>query len=243
MKRIILPLGMLVAAVVLLGAFRGGTEHAAQFVEDARGCDWFGYLRQARLFRENGPIGGLDTALRDDRTRYLVGVAKATGLDPDVWDYGVAPYCHHYKPRTDRVVLQYPPGTGFLHALWPEEGRQARLTYAASGVLILAILLGVIATARAATVPLLAAALGLFCYLGMHMFVYDRSIPPSVVMALGLGWLTVVLAGAPSPQRRVLLAGALGLLIGLSASLRLPNILLAAGPLAVLGVAFMRRPS
>jgi hypothetical protein len=126
MKRIILPIGMLVAVVVLLGAFRGGTEHAAQFVEDARGCDWFGYLRQARLFRENGPIGGLDTALRDDRTRYLVGVAKATGLDPDVWDYGVAPYCHHYKPRTDRVVLQYPPGTGFVHALWPEEGRQAR---------------------------------------------------------------------------------------------------------------------
>jgi hypothetical protein len=241
-KRFALPLLMLLAVAVLLGAFHGATDYASGFAEDARGCDWFGYLRQARLFREQGPIGGLDTAIRDDRTRYLVTHAKASGLDPDIWDYGVAPYCHHYKPRTDRVVLQYPPGTGFLHALWPDQSRQARLTFVACGIAVLLMSLWPIVRARAAAVPPVAAALGVFCILGLVAFVYDRSIPPTVVMSLALGWLTVALASA-APGRRLMLAATFGLLVGLAACVRLPNILLAAGPLVVLALAFLRRPS
>jgi hypothetical protein len=241
-RRIGLLLGTLGALLVLLAAFQGAVEHASPFVEDARGCDWFGYLRQARLFREQGPIGGLDTELRDDRTRYLVELAKKSGLDPDVWDYGVAPYCHHYKPSVDRVVLQYPPGTGFLHSLWPDQGRQARLTFVACALVILLVLVWTTVRARAVTVPLVTAALGAFCFLGLISFVYDRSIVPSAAAAFLMGWLTVAVA-TPSKPYRYSLAAAFGLLVGLSASIRLPNILLAAGPLLVLAAVFLRRPS
>src|SRR4029079_6000916 len=72
----------------------------------ATGCDAFGYLRQAALFRSEG-AKGIDTELMPDVSRPLVAIAKSTGLAPEEWSQAIAPHCHHYKPATDKVVLQY----------------------------------------------------------------------------------------------------------------------------------------
>ena len=241
MRRIGLYISALAAIIVLLAAFHSNTTRAARHYEDARGCDWFGYLRQAQLFRKNGLVGGLDTAIRDDRTAYLVRVAKSFNVDPKKWDHRVSPHCHHYKPRVDRVVNQYPPGTGFVQSFFPEE-TQARWTQVASSLVILAALFFVIARSKTAMVPWLAIALGAFCFLGMHRYFWGRSIQPSVAFSVLIGGLTVATCLASTSSRRALSAGALGLLIGLATSMRLPNLLLAAGPAIVLGLTTLRRP-
>jgi len=240
-QRIGLHVSIVAVALALTVACASDILRAARFVEDARGCDWFGYIRQAGLFRDRGVTGGLDTAISDDRTLYLIDVAKSLGEPSRSWAHGIAPQCHHYKPSVDRIVLQYPPGTGFVHS-WLPDGTQARWAFVGGAAVVLLILLGPTVNARTTTVPLVTAALGAFFFHGMYKFVHDRSILPSAVAALVLGWLTVASANASTPPRRMLLIGMLGLASGLSASFRLTNVFLVAGPLIVAAFTFVRRP-
>src|ERR1700750_1361059 len=74
------------------------------------------YLRQAHLFQRFG-ITGLDTNISRDDDHYFQGKLKAIDFadwnDPKRWP------CHNPMPD-GKIVLQYPPGTGFLLALFPE---------------------------------------------------------------------------------------------------------------------------
>src|SRR3954447_24657871 len=83
---------------------------------EARGVyDDICYLRQAHLFQKFG-LDGLDTSVVRDDDRYLSGKLKEIGF-PDWSDATKAP-CHTSMPATSKLVLQYPPGTGFVLALF-----------------------------------------------------------------------------------------------------------------------------
>lgn len=132
-----LRLSIIASIVVLLGVFANDVSRQAGHAELPAGCDQFGYLRQARLFQEHGWRGGLNTALQDPQTSYLIEQTSALQGSPALWAHGVAPHCHHYDERTRWVILQYPPGIGFLFSLFPE-GVQASWTFALAGLVVLA---------------------------------------------------------------------------------------------------------
>ena len=166
-------------------------------VEFAYGCDDFGYLRQARLFQQNGPIGGLNTAITDENTIYLI--AKLQSLaEPFNWALMAGPYCHNYKRQTGHVIFQYPPLTGLVLSLFPE-GRRARLNLALVGVILVGFLSLTAINARAVTVPLLAAALGAFLLTGLKRYGFSWSIMGSALLLTFLGYLTVRTSNALGP--------------------------------------------
>jgi hypothetical protein len=225
--------GAVVAALVtLVATFASNHFRVARGTEDARGCDWFGYMRQGRLFKDKG-FRGLDTAIRDDRTLLLIELAKSFEVPLPLWDYGVAPHAHHYEPRTDRVILQYPPGTGFLIALFPE-GCGARWTYVCCSLGILLCLSVITVNARTVIVPALMTLLGFTILYLLYWFRFDRSIPPTALACVGAAYLTVAASVPSSDRRQLSLIAALGFLFGLSVNFRLPNLLLAGGPALVM---------
>ncbi len=76
------------------------------------------YLRQAHLFQRFG-LGGLDTDISRDDDHYLASKLKEIGFTNLPNDPAAAP-CHNLMPATGKRVLQYPPGTGFVLALFPQ---------------------------------------------------------------------------------------------------------------------------
>ncbi len=106
------------------------------------------YLRQAHLFQKFG-LGGLDTNIARDDDQYLSSKLKAIGY-PAWSDPAMAP-CHSVMPATQRRVMQYPPGTGFVLALFPA-GFQVIPLYVLANVIVCGFaLLGIFV--RAAALP------------------------------------------------------------------------------------------
>jgi hypothetical protein len=213
---------------VLIGALQGARRlHSVR--ELPLGCDEFGYQRQAALFRENG-LGGFDTRLETPNSRRLIEIGKATSEVTAQWYQAVAPHCHHYRPEVDRVILQYPPGTGMLMALLPEdvERRWFRFACLFSIAAAFAYLLsratrpaeGLVVLGGAATV-LIASQIGTdSAYVGIAL---------SVICGL---LLTPALraGGAMTPAL-------LGLVAGFSSGIRLTNLLI----VAIVGLVFLAR--
>jgi hypothetical protein len=97
------------------------TQRWATWTQAPAGVDSFGYARSARIFREYfSGVAPLDFSIRDEQTAFLRDVLKGSGAPPEQWYLAVAPVAHHYVAESDKVVLQYPPGTGFLMSLFPE---------------------------------------------------------------------------------------------------------------------------
>jgi hypothetical protein len=201
---------------------------------EARGVyDDICYLRQAHLFQRFG-AGGLDTnAVRDD-DRYFEGklkeIAFAEWKDPIRWP------CHNPMP-SGKVVLQYPPGTGFLLALFPQ-GHQVVPLYIAASLIVCGLALSGIALAR--TLPSILGA-GVFGALAVYLMINPSkasySVAPTMALCAVAGFLTALwLARA---KRSVLLIALIGLLLGASVNFRLPNALLAAGYFLFLGIPFL----
>ncbi len=108
------------------------------------------YLRQAHLFKRFG-IGGFNTDISLDDDGFFSRMEKALGYSG--WDDPRLALCHSPIPKTGKRVIQYPPGTGFMLALFPE-GVQARGLYISVSALLLLISLLAIRSAR--TAPLIA---------------------------------------------------------------------------------------
>ncbi len=231
----------LLASLVLLLWLHYDTYRAYNKKLDfAYACDDFGYLRQARLFEQNGLIGGLDTALVDENTTYLI--AKLKGLaEPDQWAHMVGPHCHNYKAQTDRVILQYPPLTGLLLSLFTE-GVQTRMVLALVDAILVGFLAFVAISARVWTVPLLAAALGAFLFFGLKRYGGSLSIVGSTLLLMITGYLTVIISDASRARRLPAAEFALGLVLGLSVGFRIANLLLVSGYGVILGITLVRRP-
>ena len=91
--------------------------------EDApiSGCDSFGYARQAQLFRKsNNFFSALDTSINTDVQSVLNDWGKSTSIKYKDWYQMVAPHAHHFRNDSQKVILQYPPGTGWLLSFFQE---------------------------------------------------------------------------------------------------------------------------
>src|SRR5947209_311077 len=124
---------------------------------EARGVyDDVCYLRQAHLFQRFG-LGGLDTDISRDDDRYLSAKLKEIGF-PTWSDTATAP-CHTPMPATKKLVMQYPPGTGLVLALFPQ-GFQVIPLYVLATVIVFGFALRAISYARSRSSILLTTAFG-----------------------------------------------------------------------------------
>jgi hypothetical protein len=224
-RRIKQPLG-LASAILVLALFGvlsyDNISHFAQRYEGPFECDEFGYLRQARLFQERGFFGGLDTAIQDATTSYLV--AKAKALTPPVpeWSQIVAPDCHHFKKATDRVILQYPPGTGLLLSFFSEGYQEHGAFNLVCTVLVAGLAIVALASANV-TASFLVGILGAFCLQGLRQFDISFSIPGSVLLLVVLAWLTAGAMAMKPAQWRWPLHALMGFVLGASINFRIAN--------------------
>ena len=194
---------------------------------EARGVyDDICYLRQAHLFQRFG-IGGLETDISRDDDHYLSSKLKEIGF-PTWSDTGTVP-CHTVMPVVNKLVMQYPPGTGFVLALFPQ-GFQVIPLYLLATVIVFGFALLAISYARSRSSILLSGAFGcLAIYLMINPAKASYSVAPTMVVCALAGFLTPKMFLAERRQHRLLLTALVGLLIGLAVNFRLPNLLLASG--------------
>lgn len=191
-------------------------------------CDPFGYARQAELFREHGLWKGLDTAIDTPQSRWLVDEAKEALPGSTAWFDPVAPLCHHYEPHTGKIILQYPPGTGMLLALFPFAYAMPFLQIA--GSLLAACLVTWLAISyrlsKIATLALAVAMALLFWVLARNLAYWSASIPVTMLL---IPWMAML--GARLTTRPAYVALLFGIVSGVLIMVRLPNALLLLGPL------------
>ncbi len=205
---------------------------------EARGVyDDVCYLRQAHLFQRFG-LGGLDTDISRDDDRYLSAKLKEIGF-PTWSDTATAP-CHTPMPATKKLVMQYPPGTGLVLALFPQ-GFQVIPLYVLATVIVFGFALLAISYARSGSSILLTTAFGcLAIYLMINPAKASYSVAPTMVVCALAGYLTARLFLAEQRQQhRLLLTGLVGLLIGLAVNFRLPNLFLSSGYFLFFFISFL----
>jgi hypothetical protein len=192
------------------------------------------YLRQAHLFQRFG-LSGLDTNLVRDDDHYLAPKLAAIG-----YPASQPPPCHTLMSATNKRVLQYPPGTGFVLAAFPEGFQVIPLYVVSTAVIFVLALFGIYRARTTASVYVVAAFGCLAIYLMINPAKASYSMAPTMVACALAGLLTAWFFSARKRSQRLLLAGAIGLIIGLSVNFRLPNLVLAAGYGLFFLVAFLR---
>lgn len=194
------------------------------------------YLRQAHLFQRFG-FAGLDTDISRDDDHFLSSKLKEIGFKS--WNEPATAPCHNPMPRTGKFVLQYPPGTGFVLALFPQ-GFQVVPLYVAATVFVFGFALLAIFYARTRSSVLLTAGFGcLAIYLMINPTKASYSVAPTMVACALAGLLTAFFFSSGQQRHRLALVGLIGLIIGLSVNFRLPNLFLASGYLVFFGVSFL----
>ena len=194
------------------------------------------YLRQAHLFQKFG-LGGLDTNIVRDDDHYLSSKLKEIGYA--AWsDPAMAP-CHSVMPATQRRVMQYPPGTGFLLALFPA-GFQVIPLYVLANFIVFGFALLGLSYARSGSSILLAGGFGLLSiYLMINPTKASYSMAPTMVICAVAGFFTARLFLAGPTRDRIVLSALIGFLIGLAVNFRLPNLFLASGYLLFFAGSFL----
>jgi hypothetical protein len=193
------------------------------------------YLRQAHLFQQHG-IGGLDTDIARETDGYFKRLVTEAG-HPE-WRTADFAMCH---PQTaaGKLVIQYPPGIGFLLALFPE-GHQVVPFYAAATFLVWLMALVAIGLARSRAAILGATAFGAMAlYFMINPAKASYSIAPTMVACAAVGFLTARLFAADAKRSTLRDAALIGLLLGISVNFRIPNLLLSAGYCVFFLVAFL----
>jgi len=192
---------------------------------EARGVyDDVCYLRQAHLFQRFGS-GGFDTNIARDDDHYLASKLKEIGYPG--WNHLAQAPCHTLMPAANKLVIQYPPGTGLLLALFPE-GHQVIPLYVTATLAVLGFaLLGV----WSARTPRSVALGGLFGCLAVYLMINPAkasySIAPTMIVCAAAGYLTA--RWLTGPRHDVALIALIGFLLGLAVNFRLPNLFLASG--------------
>lgn len=193
------------------------------------------YLRQAHLFKQFG-LDGLNTDIKRDDDQYLV--TKLKEIRYPEWNVVSRIPCHIWMEKTKKYVIQYPPGTGFALALFPE-GYQVVPLYILASIVAAGFALLALSYASTWYSLALAAAFGdVAIYLMINPTKASYSMAPTMMVCALAGWLTAKLFADGSKHRLGLLA-LVGLLIGLSVNLRLPNLFLSAGYCLYLAGAFL----
>ena len=197
----------------------------------AFGCDPFGYARQAEIFRHEGIFSGVDTQVRDLEALELVGVAEQLFSNSDLWSEAVAPHCHHFNKLSNKIVLQYPPGTGLLLSFFPEEIALSS-TFAVGAILIVFVFLVFGFWQEPSWQSVILSTL-FFCLLGWTLSRAEAFSSASIPLSISLTPLTVALSmvafSGPRQPTNNMAAVFLGFVGGLLLSIRLPNALLLVG--------------
>ena len=194
------------------------------------------YLRQAHLFQRFG-WHGLDTNLAFDDDHYLAG--KLHEINYPSWNDVTTAPCHIKPANADKRILTPPPGTGFVLSLFPE-GSQVISLYTLVNVIVAGFALAGLWQARQLNTLGLAGVFGaLAIYFMINPTKASYSIAPTMVCCALTGFLTAKLF-ADDGRSRLALTAVVGVLLGLSASFRLPNILLSAGYFLFFGLSFLR---
>jgi hypothetical protein len=184
------------------------------------------YLRQAHLFQRFG-LDGLDTNIVRDDDHFLSAKLKEIGYA--AWNDPAAAPCHSLMAATQKRVMQYPPGTGFVMAMFPA-GYQLIPLYVLASVFISGFALLAISYAGSRSAILLTTAFALLAiYLMINPTKASYSMAPTMVLCAAAGFLTPKLFLGETARNRILLSALIGLLIGLGVNFRLPNLFLAAG--------------
>jgi len=195
------------------------------------------YLRQAHLFQKFG-LDGLDTNISREDDDYLVSKLKQIGF-PNWSDPAMAP-CHTLMPATNKLVMQYPPGTGFALALFPP-GHQVVQLYILASVAIFGFALAAITYASTLPSLILATIFGdAAIYLMINPAKASYSMAPTMVVCALAGFLTARLFVKTPQRHRVLLTMLIGFLIGVAVDFRLANLFLSAGYFLFFGFVFLR---
>jgi hypothetical protein len=205
---------------------------------EARGVyDDVCYLRQAHLFQKYG-FDGLDTNVARDDDHYLSSKLKEIGFP--AWNDATRAPCHTLVPASKKLVMQYPPGTGLVLALFPP-GFQVIPLYVSATVIVFGFALLGIFYARSKSEILLAAGFGcLAIYLMINPAKASYSVAPTMAACALAGFVTARLFLAKQPRDRLLLAGLAGLVLGVAVNFRLANLFLSAGYFLFFGFDFLR---
>ena len=197
------------------------------------------YLRQAHLFQKFG-LGGLDTDISRDDDHYMS--LRLKEIDFPTWNDPATVPCHTLMPATNKLVIQYPPGTGFVLALFPS-GFQVIPLYVLASVVAVGFALAAIAYASTVFSLLLVAAFGdAVIYLMINPTKASYSMAPTMIVCALAGFLTAKLFVA-AKRRQFVLTILIGLLIGLAVNFRLPNLFLATGYGVYFFVSFVLSPT
>ncbi|WP_375310594.1 hypothetical protein WHZ77_26130 [Bradyrhizobium sp. A5] len=146
--------------------------------------------------------------------------------------------CHTQTADGSKWVMTPPPGTGFALALFPE-GFQVIPLYALANMIIAGLALYGLRRAREPASLTAAAALGvLSIYFMINPAKASYSIAPTMVVCALAGLFTARLF-VDDGRRRLLVVAAVGLLLGLSASFRIANVVLSAGYFLFFGLSFL----
>jgi hypothetical protein len=202
---------------------------------EARGVyDDFCYLRQAHLFQQHG-LGGFNTDVGGDADHYLS--TKMKEMNWPGWTNPLAPPCHTPMPATNKTVIQYPPGTGFALAMFPQ-GYQVIPLYGLATVAILGFgLLAIFYATTMLSVVLTATFVDLVLYMMINPSKASYSIAPTMVACALLGFLTAQLF-VKTPHR-MFLTILVGFLLGVAVNFRLANLFLSAGYFLFFGLVFL----
>lgn len=226
-----IPRQMKLFGVIFFGLFLWSTKQPAQLY--AFGCDSFGYARQAQLFRERGLIQGLDTKIHDPGARRLIEIAREVDGNSEDWQELVAPLCHHYKEGVGEVVLQYPPGTGFMLAMFGERYSLRGLFSLSMALVTIAVCLPIVLGYQSGAS--LTSGLLLFGLIAWTVKQPDAFASYSVIASIGLASIASMLlylqqiAVTPARRQRQLRWFALGACCGMLVAVRLPNIFIVCG--------------
>jgi len=233
----------LVTGIVMLVIGAAFIHHVNEQIgrdEAAFGCDQFGYLRQAQLFQEHPFLRALDTRLDGPIQRTLIEIGLASDFPVSEWRSGIAPHCHLYKSDSGQIILQYPPGTGFLLSFFPR-GTQDRPMHIACAALIALATLALLSLVPTVTSAILVGSAGLLCIWTMITLRTGWSVAPSIVTAMAIAGFGTFFLASERTWQRILFATLTGLALGLIVNFRIANVLLISGYAVVMLAEVARR--
>ena len=182
------------------------------------------YLRQAHLFQRFG-LDGFNTDTSRDDDKYFATLARE--IDYADWANPKLFPCH--ASYGTKRVLQYPPGTGLALAIFPDGFQRVPLYVVANLVVFVAALLAIWSAPSRRWIAFSGVVSAVALYFMINPAKSSFSMAPTIIVCAIVGFLTAGPMNAQRQWHRMMAVALAGLLLGLSVSIRLPNLFLSAG--------------
>jgi hypothetical protein len=230
----------IVFSIIFLAILASNVRLISHWSESRGVYDDICYLRQAHLFQRFGWWSGLDTSLARETDGYLASKLRSIGFAN--WNEPTRAPCHTETADGSKWVMTPPPGTGFALALFPEGFQVVPLYVLANAIVAGFALCGLWRSREPVALTLAALSGAVSIYFMINPTKASYSMAPTMIVCALAGWLTAR-AFFEEGRRRLPLLAAVGVLLGLSASFRIANVILAAGYVLFFGLSFLLRRS